>query len=86
METRLSELLEYENRHPVKIDFRTAPLADKSSLLTRATDAAMAADERIVKVQAVLLNVNQEVQISTRTASRGRPGPTGTGAQNSRWS
>ena len=56
--------VEYENRHPVKIDFRTAPLADKSSLLTRATDAAMAADERIVKVQAVLLNVNQEVQIS----------------------
>ncbi len=56
--------VEYENRHPVKIDFRTAPLADKASLLTRATDAAMAADERIVKVQAVLLNVNQEVQIS----------------------
>ena len=56
--------VEYENRHPVKIDFRTAPLADKASLLSRATDAAMAADERIVKVQAVLLNVNQEVQIS----------------------
>ena len=56
--------VEYENRHPVKIDFRTAPLADKSSLLTRATDTAMAADERIVKVQAVLLNVHQEVQIS----------------------
>ena len=56
--------VEYENRHPVKIDFRTASLADKASLLTRATDAAMAADERIVKVQAVLLNVNQEVQIS----------------------
>ncbi|MBP3217231.1 MAG: TldD/PmbA family protein [Lachnospiraceae bacterium] len=56
--------VEYENRHPVRIDFRTASLEDKTRLLSRATDAAMAADDRIVKVQAVLLNVNQEVQIS----------------------
>ncbi len=56
--------VEYENRHPVRIDFRTASLEDKTRLLSRATNAAMAADDRIVKVQAVLLNVNQEVQIS----------------------
>lgn len=56
--------VEYENRHPVRIDFTKVPMAEKTALLTRATDAAMAADERIVKVQATLLNVKQIVQIS----------------------
>ena len=55
---------EYENRHPVKIDFETTPLEEKTDLLKRATDSAYEADERIVKVQARLLNVKQKVQIS----------------------
>lgn len=65
-ETKISlTRVEYENRHPARIDFRTAPLEEKTALLTRATDAAMAVDPRIVKVQATLLNVHQEVQIAT---------------------
>ena len=39
-------------------------LEEKSKLLLRATDAAKEADERIVKVQANLLNVKQQVQVS----------------------
>lgn len=56
--------VEYENRHPVRIDFEKVSLADKADLLKRANDAAMAADERIVKVSGTLLNVRQLVQIS----------------------
>ena len=56
--------VEYENRHPIQIDFENVSLEDKANLLVRASDAAMAVDKRIVKVQAKLLNVNQKVQIS----------------------
>lgn len=56
--------VEYENRHPAKVDFETTPLEEKSALLKRANDAAFAVDERIVKAQSTLLNVKQEVQIS----------------------
>lgn len=58
------ERVEYENRHPAKIDFEKVSLGDKADLLIRATDAAKQTDERIVKVQAKLLNVKQLVQIS----------------------
>ena len=57
--------VDYENRHPVKVDFTKTPLADRVQLLTRATNAAKEADPRIVKVMAGILNVKQEVQIST---------------------
>ena len=56
--------VEYENAHPVKIDFSDVDLKDKAELLIRATDAAKGYDERIVKVQATLLNVREKVQIS----------------------
>ena len=56
--------IEYENRHPVKIDFTGAPLADKISLLTRVTEAATGYDERIVKVIASLSGWKKYVQIS----------------------
>ena len=56
--------VEYENRHPAKVDFETTSLEEKSALLKRANDAAFAVDERIVKAQSTLLNVKQEVQIS----------------------
>lgn len=56
--------VEYENRHPVRIDFETVSLEDKADLLKRANDAAFAADERIAKVSGSLLNVKQLVQIS----------------------
>ncbi len=61
------ERVEYENRHPVRIDFEAVPLAEKADILKRANDAAMAADERIVKVSSSLLNVRQNVQISNST-------------------
>ena len=32
--------VDYENRHPVKVDFTKTPLADRVQLLTRATNAA----------------------------------------------
>ncbi|MBQ8995646.1 MAG: TldD/PmbA family protein [Oscillospiraceae bacterium] len=60
---RLEEVL-YENRHPVKIDFEQVALEEKNELLKRANDAAFGTDERIVKVQAGLLNVKQKVQIA----------------------
>ncbi|MBR4164087.1 MAG: TldD/PmbA family protein [Solobacterium sp.] len=56
--------VEYENNNPVKIDFEETSLKDKSSLLERACLSAKRKDERIVKVQADLLNVKQNVQIS----------------------
>ena len=56
--------VEYESKHPVKVDFEKVSLTDKADLLIRATNAAKEADERIVKVQALMLNVRQEVQIS----------------------
>ena len=56
--------VEYENRHPVKVEFEKTPLKDKTDLLLRANDAAFAADKRIEKVQGTLLNVRQDVQIS----------------------
>lgn len=56
--------VEYENNNPVKIDFEETSLKDKSSLLERACLAAKRKDERIIKVQADLLNVKQNVQIS----------------------
>ncbi|HCK89193.1 MAG TPA: peptidase C69 [Erysipelotrichaceae bacterium] len=58
------ERVEYENRHPVKIDFEKVSVEDKTALLFRAVKAARETDERIVKVQAKLLNVRQDVQIS----------------------
>ena len=45
------ERVEYENRHPVEIDFEKTPLSEKTDLLKRANDAAFASDDRIVKVQ-----------------------------------
>ena len=56
--------VEYENRHPARIDFEKVSAEDKTALLSRAVKAAKEADERIVKVQAKLLNVKQNVQIS----------------------
>ena len=56
--------VEYESRHPFKKDFETVPMDEKAALLTRANDAAMAADSRIVKVQSGLLNVKQKVQVA----------------------
>ncbi len=58
------ERVEYENRHPVKIDFEKVSAEDKTALLFRAVKAARETDERIVKVQAKLLDVRQDVQIS----------------------
>lgn len=57
--------VEFENRHPVKIDFRSTPLEEKTALLIRSCEAAFSSDKRIVKVQSSLLNVWQEVQIAT---------------------
>ena len=56
--------VEYEDRHPVKIDFTAAPLTDKIALLTRATEAATGYDERIVKVIAGISGWKKDVQIS----------------------
>ena len=56
--------VEYENMHPAEIDFRNMSALQKTELLKRAADAAMQSDERIARVQASLLNVHQEVQIS----------------------
>ncbi len=56
--------VEYENNNPVKIRFEETPLTEKVALLRRANDAGFAADERIVKFNATMLNVRQEVQIS----------------------
>ena len=56
--------VEYENAHPVRIDFETVSLKDKADLLLRATKAAQDADDRIIKVQANLMNVKEKVQIS----------------------
>lgn len=58
------EKVEYENRHPVKINFDEVSLEDKANLLIRATNASKEVDKRIVKVTADLLNVRQKVQIS----------------------
>ena len=56
--------VEYENRNPVRMDYRAVSLDDKAELIFRAERAAKAADERIVKTQGKLLNVREEVQIS----------------------
>lgn len=56
--------VEYENRHPAKIDFETSPLAERTALLVRADAAAKAVDPRIVKFSCNMLNVKQNVQIS----------------------
>ena len=56
--------VEYENRHPVKIRFEEVPLDEKTALLKRASLAAKAVDEKIVKTTGNLLNVSQKVQIS----------------------
>ncbi len=56
--------VEYENRNPVKIPFDTKTLSEKIGLLSRADKAAKAYDEKIVKVQASMLNVRQKVQVS----------------------
>ena len=58
------ERVEYENRHPVKVDFEKVSLEEKSALLKRGLDAAKAVDERIVKTSGFMLNVKQEVSIS----------------------
>ena len=56
--------VEYENRNPVKVDYRDVSLEDKAELIFRAERAAKAQDERIVKTAGKLLNVREEVQIS----------------------
>lgn len=57
----------YENNNPVRIDFEEVSLEDKFDLLKRTSDAAFAADPRIVKTQGTLLNVKQKVQIANST-------------------
>ena len=57
--------VEYENRHPVKIDYRSVPLSEKAALIFRAEKSAKETDERIVKTTGRMLNVHQEVQVST---------------------
>ena len=59
------ERVTYENRHPVKIDFEKVPLSEKSAIIKRGLDAAKAVDERIVKTSGFMLNVKQDVAIST---------------------
>ena len=54
----------YDKIHTVKVDYEKTPLFEKADLLARADKAAKEVDERIVKVQGVLLNVKQQVQIS----------------------
>ena len=56
--------VEYENRNPVKVDYRKVSLDDKAELIFRAERTAKEADARIVKTQGKLLNVREEVQIS----------------------
>ena len=56
--------VEYENRHPIKISFEKTPLQNRIDLLSRANNAAMECDSRIVKVTSRLLNVRQNVQIA----------------------
>ena len=56
--------VEYENRNPVKVDYREVSLEEKAELVFRAERAAKAQDERIVKTAGKLLNVREEVQIS----------------------
>ena len=56
--------VEYENRNPVRVDYRKVSLDDKAELIFRAERAAKAQDERIVKTAGKLLNVREEVQIS----------------------
>ncbi len=56
--------VEYENRHPVRIDYRSVPLEDKAELLFRAEGAAKSEDPRITKTTGRMLNVREEVQIS----------------------
>ena len=56
--------VEYENRHPVKTDFRSVSIGDKAELLFRAERTAKAQDPRIVKTTGRMLNVREEVQIS----------------------
>ncbi|MBR3436634.1 MAG: TldD/PmbA family protein [Lachnospiraceae bacterium] len=56
--------VEYENRNPVRVDYREVSLEDKAELIFRAERAAKAQDERIVKTAGKLLNVREEVQIS----------------------
>lgn len=58
------EKKEYENLHPVKIDFEKTTLQEKTALLARGLKAASETDERIVKTNGFLLNVKQHVQIS----------------------
>ncbi|MBQ5960151.1 MAG: TldD/PmbA family protein [Firmicutes bacterium] len=57
--------VEYENNNPIRIDFREVSMDDKMAYLLRAYQAAKDYDSRIVKVRADMLNVHQEVQIST---------------------
>ena len=58
------ERIEYENRHPIRIDYREVPLQGKAELLFRAERAAKESDPRIVKTGGTMLNVREEVQIS----------------------
>ena len=56
--------VEYENRHPVKVDYRTVSPEDKAELLFRAERTAKGQDPRIVKTVGRMLNVREEVQIA----------------------
>ncbi len=56
--------VEYENRHPVKIDYRNVSPEDKAELLFRAERTAKDQDPRIVKTVGRMLNVREEVQIA----------------------
>lgn len=68
-----------ENIHPIKKDFFSAPLDEKSGMLLEADKAAKAVDERIVKTKCSLMGKEQKVQIAnsigklvadTRTSTR----------------
>ena len=56
--------VEYENRHPGKVDYRTVSPEDKAELLFRAERTAKGQDPRIVKTVGRMLNVREEVQIA----------------------
>ena len=59
--------VDYENRHPVRIQFDDVSQEERTQLLKRVDDGARAVSEKIVKVQSSLLNVRQNVQISNST-------------------
>ena len=54
----------FVNNNPVRVDFESVSLAERTELAFRAERAARAYDARIVKTQVTELNVRQHVQIA----------------------